>query len=166
MTSIEEKEEVSSDQPVVEQPPSTDEQTVTSEPNDSAPGKEKGPEKGDEQQNGEDNGQTTSEVKAKEDVEEEPTAKPMDKPSRKLRCVDPTDTVDILMGEAGINASKPVTVSALFERTFKTWPDVKALCWKNKKEEPWQILTYAQYKKLIYDVAKSFLKVMCCMLVS
>ena len=154
MTSIEEKEEVGSEQPVVEQPPPTDEQTATREPNDSPSEKEKG----DEQQNGEDE-QTTSEVKAKEEVEEEPTAKPVDKPSRKLRCIDPADTVDLLIGEAGITAIKPVTVPEFFEKTFKTWPDVKALCWKDKKEDPWQSLTYIQYKKMIYSVAKSFLKV-------
>ena len=156
MTSIEEKEEISSEQPVVEQPPPSDEQTATSEPSDSTSGKEKV----DEQQNGEGDGQTTSQVEAKEEVKEEPTAKPVDKPPRKMRCIDPADTVDLLIGEAGVTANKPVTVPAFFEKAFKSWPDVKALCWKNKKEEPWQSLTYTGYKKLIYSAAKSFLKVM------
>ena len=151
-------EEVSSEQQVVEEPPSTGEQTVSSELNDSTSGKEKD----DEQQKGQDSEQTTSQVPAKEKEEEEPTAKPMDKPPKKLRCFDPTGTVDILMGTAGITGDKPTTISQFLKKTIESWPDVNALCWKDKKEEPWKSLTYAQYEKLIYNVAKSFIKVMYC----
>lgn len=92
--------------------------------------------------------------------EEEAAAKPVAKQPRKLRCFDPTDTVDIAIGQSGVESTKPVTVPQFFQRTFDKIPNSPALCWKDNKEDPWQNLTYAQYKKLIYDVAKSFLKVM------
>jgi len=88
--------------------------------------------------------------------EDEPTAKQ----PRKLRCYDPTDTVDLSIGESGIKVKKPVTIPEFFRKTFDGMPDVKALCWKENKEDPWQSMTYSEYKKLIYNVAKSFLKVM------
>ena len=72
-------------------------------------------------------------------------------------CTDPTKTVDILTRD--FDANEPVTIPKFFEKTFKKWPKVKALCWKDKKEGPRKSLTYIQYKKQIYDVAKSFLKV-------
>ena len=59
------------------------------------------------------------------------------------------------------NAS-PVTIPYLYEKTFKNFPEELALSWKETKEDHWETLTYAGYKKLIYDVSKSFVKV--CML--
>ena len=92
--------------------------------------------------------------------EEEVAAKPaVAKQPKKLRCFDPTDTVDIAMGGSGVESIKPVTVPQFFQQTFDQLPDAAAMCWKDDKEGPWQSLTYAQYKKLIYNVAKSFLKV-------
>ena len=98
--------------------------------------------------------------------EEAATDKRVAKQPRKLRCCDPTDTVDIAIGASGTAAVKPKTVPQFFQGTCDKLPNGVALCWKDRKEEPWQSLTYAQYKKLIYNVAKSFLKVICCMLVS
>lgn len=92
--------------------------------------------------------------------EEETTAKPVAKQPRQLRCFDPAGTVDIAMGRSGVEARKPVTVAHFFQQSFDQLPNHPALCWKNKKEDPWQSLTYTEYKKLIYNVAKSFLKVM------
>ena len=60
----------------------------------------------------------------------------------------------------GITAKEPVTIPQFFKETFMKWPEVKALCWKDKKGEPWKSLTYKRYKQLVYNVAKSFLKVM------
>ena len=80
--------------------------------------------------------------------------------ARKLRCCDPTDTVNILLGKSGISSINPVTIPKLYERVFNKIPNGKALCWKDNKGGPWQSMTYAEYKKLIYNVAKSFLKVM------
>ena len=60
----------------------------------------------------------------------------------------------------GIAAKKCVTIPQSFKETFTKWPGVKALCWKDKKDDPWKYLTYREYKQLIYYVAKSFLKVM------
>ena len=157
VTSNEEKEEVTPEQQIVEQPPPSDEQAESSEVNDSTSGKEKGDE---QQQNSEDGEQAVSQVSAKEEEEEESTAKPTDKSSRRLRCVDPEGTVDIPIGSTGITVNKPVTIPQFFTKTFEAWPEVKALCWKDKKEEPFKSITYAEYKQLVYNVAKSFLKVM------
>ena len=109
--------------------------------------------KGDEDAN-----EGTSQPDTKE--EDEPTPKATAKQPRKLRCHDPTDTVDLAIGESGITTKKPVTISEFFKKTFDEMPDVKALCWKDNKDDPWQSITYADYKKLIYSVAKSFLKVL------
>jgi len=79
--------------------------------------------------------------------------------TRKLRCCDVTDTVDILLGESAISSVNPVTIPQLYERVFIKIPNGKALCWKDSKEGPWQSITYAEYKNLIYNVAKSFIKV-------
>ena len=157
MTSNEEKEEVTPEQQIVEQPLPSDEQTTPSEVNDSTSGKEKGDEQ--QQQGSEDTGQAASQVSAKEEGEKEPAAKPTDESSRKLRCVDPTGTIDIPMGNTGITANKPQTIPQFFTKTCETWPEVKALCWKDKKGDPWKSLTYREYKQLVYNVAKSFLKV-------
>ena len=153
VTSNEEKEEVTPEQQIVEQPPLSDEQAESSEVNDSISGKEKGHE---QQQKSEDGGQAASQVSAKEEEEKEPA----DKSSRRLRCVDPEGTVDIPIGNTGITVNKPMTIPQFFTKTFEAWPEVKALCWKDKKEEPFKSLTYAEYKQLVYNVAKSFLKVM------
>ena len=89
--------------------------------------------------------------------EEEPVAA---KKPRKMYCLDPTDTVDIAVGESGIRALEPITIPQFMKRTVDKIPDGKALCWKDNKEDQWQSLTYTQYLKLIYNTAKSFLKVL------
>ena len=75
-------------------------------------------------------------------------------------CIDCTGTVDIRMGNSGIAAEEPETIPQLFTRAFEKWPEIEALRWQDKKEEQWKSLTYAEYKKLVYNVAKSFRKVM------
>ena len=67
--------------------------------------------------------------------------------------------MDILIGNTGITANKPKTIPQFFTKTFEEWPNVPALCWHDKNGYPWKSLTYAEYKKLIYNVGKSFLKV-------
>ena len=78
---------------------------------------------------------------------------------RKLYCFDLSGTVDIAMGESGVAATKPVTIPEYYQSTFDKMPDKKALCWKDNKDGPWKNLTYGEYRKLIYLVAKSLLKV-------
>ena len=62
----------------------------------------------------------------------------------------------VIKGDPDIQA--PVTIPHFLKRTFDRFPNDPALSWKDE-EDLWQSLTYAQYKKLIYNVAKSFLKV-------
>ena len=101
-----------------------------------------------------------------DDEEDTPQTTDMSQPvakqllNRKLRCFDPTDTVNIVVGDSGIQGIKPITIPQFLQRTCDKVPNGAALCWKDRKEDPWQSLTYVQYKKLIYNVAKSFLKVM------
>ena len=79
--------------------------------------------------------------------------------TRKVYCFHPGDTVDIALGESGIAAEPPITIPEFYKQTFDIVPNEKALCWKNNKDDPWESMTYADYKKLIYSVAKSFVKV-------
>ena len=114
-------------------------------------------ERSDEEDKSQANGKLATRPK-----EEEATSIPVAKRLRKLRCCDPTDTVDIAIEASGFAAVKPMTVPQFLQKTCDKLPNGVALCWKDRKEEPWRTLTYAQYKKLIYNVAKSFLKVMYC----
>jgi len=75
-----------------------------------------------------------------------------------LRCHNPTDTVDIAIGESGIEAKQPITIPELYKTTFSKMPNEKALRWK-RSDGLWQCITYSEYEKLIYKVAKSFNKV-------
>ena len=50
-----------------------------------------------------------------------------------------------------------MTIPDLYSNMFNKKPDEIALKWKDNGE--WQHKTYAEYKDLIYNVAKSFLKV-------
>ncbi|XP_065884225.1 long-chain-fatty-acid--CoA ligase ACSBG2-like [Dysidea avara] len=102
-------------------------------------------------------------IKSGKAKEEEVTAAKEEEPvvakkPRKMYCLDPTDTVDIAVGESGVRSLKPITIPQFMKKTVDQLPDGKALCWKNNKEDPWQSLTYTQYLKLIYNTAKSFLK--------
>ena len=76
-----------------------------------------------------------------------------------LCCIDPTKTVHISRGVTGVEADEPVTIPQLYNRIFRKKPNGKALCWKGKSGQ-WQSISYIEYKKLIYNVAKSFLKVL------
>ena len=118
----------------------------------SSPPDEKEDEKRSDEDKTDANGKlATEEVTADKRVAKQP---------RKLRCCNSTDTVDIAIGASGVAANKPMTVPQFLQRTCDKLSNGVALCWKDKKEGPWQSLMYAQYKKLIYNVAKSFLKVM------
>ena len=79
--------------------------------------------------------------------------------SGKFRCFDPSDTVDIAIKECDGHVIKPMTIPQLFQSICDKLPDGIALCWKEGKEDQWQRLTYSQYRELIHNVAKSFLKV-------
>ena len=76
-----------------------------------------------------------------------------------MYCTDPADAVDIAMGESGNQAEEATTIPNFFLKTCAEMPDVPALFWKDEKGGPWQNKTYADYKSLVYKVAKSFQKV-------
>ena len=78
--------------------------------------------------------------------------------SKKLRCFGPAETVDITRGETGIEAEEPTTIPQFYNKIFRKKPNNRALRWKGKGDH-WQSITYIEYKKLIYNVSKSFLKV-------
>ena len=80
--------------------------------------------------------------------------------NRKVRCWDPTDSVDIALGETGNEGKQPITIPELYKKTFYNFSNERALCWKNNDGQ-WQNITYGDYQKLIYKVAKSFHKVTC-----
>jgi len=63
------------------------------------------------------------------------------------------------MGETDIEAENATTIPDFLNKTCDEMPDVKALFWKDSEGKPWQDMTYADYKILVYNVAKSFLKV-------
>ena len=67
--------------------------------------------------------------------------------------------MQIAVGKSGISALQPITIPHFIKRTVDKLPDGEALHWKDNKDGPWQSVTYAEYLKLIYDAAKSFLKV-------
>ena len=105
--------------------------------------------------------ETSAAIVTKPKEDKEATGKRVAKqPARKLRCYDPSETVGIAIGTSGVAAAKPVTVPSYFQSTCDRLPNGVALCWKDRKEDPWKTLTYAQYRRQIYYVAKSFLKVM------
>jgi len=79
---------------------------------------------------------------------------------RRSHCCHPTETVDIAIGQSGVEALPPTTIPEFFKRTFNKIPNGQALCWKDNKEDTWHSMTYSEYKKLLYNVAKSFLKVL------
>jgi len=78
--------------------------------------------------------------------------------SEMLRSFDPSKAVFISKGVTGVEAEEPVTIPQLYNRIFRMKPNEKALCWKGKNDQ-WQSMVYIEYKNLIYNVAKSFLKV-------
>ena len=56
------------------------------------------------------------------------------------------------MGNSGIATDEPVTIPQFFTKTFEALPEVKALCWKDKKEDTQKSLTHTEYKNLIYKL--------------
>ena len=85
---------------------------------------------------------------------------PPARPCYKTFCsTNPADGPDIVIGESGIAAEKPITIPDLLKMTVSRVPDRVALCYKN--DENWTDVTYKQYYDLVLAAAKSFLKVVC-----
>ena len=78
--------------------------------------------------------------------------------AKTLCCIDRDKTVDILRGTNGVEAEEPETIPQFYNKMFRKKSDSPALHWKDGAGQ-WKSMTYAEYKKLIYDVAKSFIKV-------
>ncbi|XP_065885420.1 uncharacterized protein [Dysidea avara] len=99
----------------------------------------------------------TSIVKFSEAIKDLIRSKHTAQENRRLRCHDPADIVDIALGESDIEAKQPITIPELYKNTFSKVPNEKALCWKGSDGQ-WQSITYGDYERLIYNVAKSFRK--------
>ena len=67
--------------------------------------------------------------------------------------------VKMTFSQYGIESTKQITIPELYKETFRKNSNEKALYWKDKDDDQWQGITYAEYEKLIYNVAKSFLEV-------
>ena len=107
-----------------------------------------------------DNDKDKSQVNEKDIISSQQEGKQLNgKFEGKFRCFDPSDTVDIAIEEHDGHVIKLITIPLLFQSICDKLPDGVALCWKEGKVDQWQKLTYSQYRELIYNVAKSFLKV-------
>ena len=76
---------------------------------------------------------------------------------RRVRTSDPIVGVDLLIGQSGVAAEKPVTVPTLLKDSVSKTPDRAALCYKEGGS--WKEITYSEYYRLCVATAKSFLKV-------
>ena len=76
---------------------------------------------------------------------------------RKQWTTSPAEGVDLLIGEAGMEAEAPTTVGRMFKDTAERLPDHPAHMYKENDE--WKAITYKQYYDRCITAAKSFLKV-------
>ena len=77
--------------------------------------------------------------------------------ARKKWTTNPAEGVDLLIGEAGLEAEAPTTVGRMFKDTAERIPDHPAHMYKENDE--WKTITYKQYYDRCFTAAKSFLKV-------
>ena len=77
---------------------------------------------------------------------------------RKVFSIDPADTVEIQMGDSGIEATKPITIGQLFKNTVDRFADHTALSTKEQNE--WKKKIYKDLSTI--RTAKLFLKVCVC----
>ena len=89
-------------------------------------------------------------------MKEEPKSKPH-LTCTGVRTWNPDDKVDLVIGESGIEAEKPITVGQLMKDVVARFPAHPAL--KYKEDGIWKTITYTGYYGLCIKAAKSFLKV-------
>ena len=77
--------------------------------------------------------------------------------ARKKWTTNPAEGVDLLIGEAGLEAEAPLTVGRMFKDTAERLPDHPAHMYKENGE--WKTITYKQHYDRCFAAAKSFLKV-------
>ena len=87
------------------------------------------------------------------------TSAPQYPPGSRVRTSNPHETVHILRSDQGLEAADPVTVGQMFMETVKKYPTRPALCSKESCDEDWKEITFAEYYKLSFQAAKSFIKV-------
>ena len=75
----------------------------------------------------------------------------------KFRTTNPLDGVDIALGQSGIAAEAPITVSEMMRGTVAKIPNGVAL--RYKVGDTWLSVTYQQYYDHCISAAKSFIKV-------
>ena len=71
--------------------------------------------------------------------------------------VDPTEPVDVAVGEVGLAAAKPITIGRMFQEAVEKFPENPALAFKDG--DTWTTIIYTDYYNLCIRAAKSFLKV-------
>ena len=99
----------------------------------------------------------TKEPEPKTDGSESEAPKPSHPPRRKVYSIDPSEPVEILMGDTELTAAEPVTIGQMFKSICERFPDHAALMYK--VGEAYEAITYKQYYDLCIRVAKSYIKV-------
>ena len=100
----------------------------------------------------------SEEMKVEELEHDEP--KPSSRPPRtKVYSVDPSEPVDLLIGDTELTAAEPITLGQMFKSTRDKYPDYPALQYKEEEGGKYRPVTYSQYYDICVRVAKSFLKV-------
>ena len=73
----------------------------------------------------------------------------------KVWSVDPTEPVDVVVGEVGLAAAKPITIGHMFQEAVEKFPENPALSFKDG--DTWTTIIYTDYYNLCIRAAKSFL---------
>ena len=97
------------------------------------------------------------------DEQDEPAPETPLPPRTKVYSIDPSDPVQLLIGEKGLPAAKPITVGEVFRNTRDKYPEHPALV--SKVNDTTVTLTYSEYYDFCVRAAKSFLKVSKCIVI-
>lgn len=80
------------------------------------------------------------------------------KQAEKYVVTDPSEAVKIYKNENLESHRESLTTPQLLENTAKLYPNHVALKYKVPGEENWKEITYAEYKRRVEKIAKSFIK--------
>ena len=80
-------------------------------------------------------------------------------PRVRFHTSDPSEGIDIAMGESGLAAEEPITVGEMVQRTVVRVPHHVALRYKVGQGGGWRDVSYMEYYQQCISAAKAFLKV-------